>query len=1123
MMPESARFPFYITQQLRFVLLLFFTFLFCTCQQEKTDLLFTEVPSRKTGIDFRNMIKEDENFNIFQYQYFYNGGGVAVGDFNNDGLPDLVFTGNMVKNRLYINKGDFQFEDLTKKSGIADAEGWCTGVVPVDINEDGWLDLYICRAGYPFEKLRRNLLYINNGDLTFTEKAAAYGLDDPAHTTQASFFDYDKDGDLDLFLLNHSTLEYSRGGLEVVQIRKKQEPENTNKLFRNDKGRFVNVTEEAGITSNVLTFSLGISIADINGDGWPDIYIANDFHEPDYLFINNKNNTFTDRMPEYFDHLSLFSMGVDAADINHDGHLDIVSLDMLPESNYLQKMHAGADNYNKVERLWKNGFLKQYSRNMLQLNNGDGTFSEIGQLAGVSNTDWSWSALFFDCENDGHTDLFISNGYLRDHTDMDFLQFTADEVVKINKGKGHVDFKGYLEAMPPILQPNYFYQNNGHLQFTNQSSHWASGKASVTQGAAYVDLDNDGDLDMVWNNSGEEATILKNNAETLFRNNYLRVQLQGHPSNPQGIGSKVKVYAGGALFFQEQNPVRGFQTAVDPILSFGLGSHSIIDSVVVIWSGGEKQVLKKVNVNQLLQVSIKNAVAKNPTLVQAAKDTHFKPLPTETLPFTHRENDYTDVKTQFLLPYFYSRQGPAVAVADVNGDELDDVFIGNATGQSPTLFLQKANTTFVEKPNKEFAADLASEDVDATFFDADGDGDMDLYVASGGYELDASDKALQDRLYFNDGQGNFTKMNLSTSQGGNSLPEHIFPSSCVRAADVDQDGDMDLFVGGAVLPGAYPLCAKSQLLLNDGKGKFTPQPLPDIKGIVSDACWIDLNKDKYPELVIAAEWAPVQFFQNQKGKLSPSDQGYGESGLWSSIHAADMDGDGDEDVVIGNLGSNSQLQTKADEPLQLYFGDFDQNNSIDPILCYYVGGKSYPFVSREDLINQLPMVKRKFTHFKDYAEAQIEQVLNPEQLSSAQLYSAETLETVYLENQNGQLIKKPLPIEAMFAPVYAITTMDVNDDGHRDLILAGNNSYARVKLGNLVGNHVTVLLGSGKGDFRPMPATSAGFSLRGDVRSLVQLKSSDKKTYLGFGMNDAPFRLFEHSNAKRLETFGSGF
>ena len=483
--------------------------LFSCNNNEVPTTTFSKISSIKTGVDFRNMIRETEDFNIFQYQYFYNGGGLAAGDFNNDGLQDLIFTGNMVKNRLYINKGNFKFDDVTLKSGIAEKEGWCTGVTTVDINQDGYLDIYISRAGYPFEKLRRNLLFINNGDLTFTESAAKYGLDDPAHSTHAAFFDYDKDGDLDCFLMNHSTLEYSKGSLEVFQVRKKKTPEFTNKLYRNENGKFVNVTEESGITSNVLTFSLGVNISDINTDGWPDVFIGNDFNEPDYLFINNQNGTFTDRLADYFDHTSMFSMGSDIADFNNDGLLDLVSLDMLPKTNYQQKMHSGMDNFDKVSMLIKNGFFKQYSRNMLQLNNGDGTFSEIGQMAGVSNTNWSWSPLFFDFNNNGKKDLFVANGYLKDHTDMDFLKFTADEVLKANRGEKYVDFDGYIDQMPPIILENYFYENQGNLTFTDRTKEWGLDEPIVTQAVVYVDLDDDGDLDLVLNNSGEYASVLK--------------------------------------------------------------------------------------------------------------------------------------------------------------------------------------------------------------------------------------------------------------------------------------------------------------------------------------------------------------------------------------------------------------------------------------------------------------------------------------------------------------------------------------------------------------------------------------------------------------------------------------
>ena len=1086
-----------------YCLLFLWCLLMISCQEETPNALFTKMSKGKTGIQFRNLLKENENFNIFKYQYFNNGGGLAVGDFNKDGLQDLVFTGNMVKNRLYINKGDFSFQDVTQKSGIAAKEGWCTGATTVDINEDGWLDLYICRAGYPFDSLRSNLLFINNGDLTFTEKAADYGLDDLAYSTHSAFFDYDKDGDLDLFLLNHSTVEYSRGSLEVFQLRNKKNPDFTNKLFRNDGGNFVNVTEEAGIYSNVLTFSLGISITDLNNDGWQDIFIGNDFNEPDYLFINQQDGTFKDEMEMTFDHTAMFSMGSDIADFNKDGLLDIINLDMLPESNFLQKMHSGADNYDKISQLEKNGFFKQYSRNMLQINNGNGTFSEIGQMAGVSNTDWSWAPLFFDFDNDGNKDLFIANGYIRDHTDMDFLNFTANEVLKIKKGKDYVDFDGYMEQMPPILLPNYFYQNTGNLNFVNQTAAWGLDEAMISQSAAYVDLDNDGDLDLVLNNTASYAGVYRNNTNQLLQNNYLKVKLNGKKGNPLGIGSKVKLYAAGEIYYQEQQPIRGFQSSIDPILNFGLGKIEQIDSIEVIWQTDERQVLENIEVNQQLELDIADA-AKDKLDKELVITTFFKEKE-NIISVSHQENIFNDLKTQSLLPWFFSRQGPAMAVGDVNKDGREDVYIGNGKGSLGQLLLQQKDGSFTKTSHTIFEKDAESEDTDAAFFDANGDGYLDLYVASGSYEFAQKSHQLKDRLYFNDGKGNFSK-----SEG--NIPAFTVSTTCVKPADIDNDGDIDIFLGGGYIYGNYPDFYHSRLLINNGKGVFEEQKIDlSSTGSVNDALWTDLNGDNFPELIAVGEWTPIVVFENEKGQLTnQTTQYFNESwnGLWNEVHAADLDGDGDQDLVVGNLGNNSQLSASPSEPLELFYGDFDENGGIDPLFCYYLEGKSYPFISRDDLLGQLPHLKKKFLFFKDYANAQIQDILTPQQLEKAQKLQAFTLETTYFENQNGSFVKKALPPITQIAPVHAIKSLDVNGDGHLDLVLGGNRTHARVKLGRLEGNHGQVLLGNGKGDFQASTYSETGLKVRGETRQIEKIEIGGKEHIL-FGVNDESVRVFE--------------
>ncbi len=1081
-----------------------------SCQNNTRDnTLFEPIPRSKSGIDFRNLIVEKETFNIFKYQYFYNGSGLAVGDFNNDGLQDLFFTGNMVKNRLFLNKGNFEFEDISTSAHIYEKEGWCTGVTPVDINADGWLDIYICRAGYDINELRQNLLYINNGaspdgKVSFTEKAAAYGLNDPAHSTQASFFDYDHDGDLDLFLVNHSTVEYSRGSLDVFQLRKEKKPNFTNKLYRNDDQHFIDVTEQAGITSNVLSFSLGISVADLNLDGWMDVFIGNDFNEPDYLFINQKNGRFNECAADYFDHTSMFSMGSDIADINNDGLPDLISLDMLPESNYLQKMHTGADNYDKTNLLIQNGFYRQYSRNTLQLNNGDGTFSEVGQLAGVSNTDWSWSPLFFDFENDGDKDLFIANGYLRDHTDMDFLLFTADEVNKIKNNQEHINFQDYLSKMPPIIQPNYFFENKGNrLPFMNSNATLGYTVPTVTQSAAYADLDNDGDLDLILNNSNEYATILKNRSEQVFpKNHYLKIALRGNPQNPIGIGAKVYVYIGQNTLYQEQNPIRGFQTSVDPILCIGLGLASEIDSIRVIWPNMQSQILTQVSVNQTISLDIKNA-SPSVSPPKPTQNPYFQ-LQKNALVAQHTENHFVDFKVQPLLPYFYSREGPALATADVNGDGLSDLYLGGAAGASGQLLINTGHA-WSATPSSAITADSGCEDVAACFFDADGDKDMDLYVTSGGFEFAVSDPMLSDRLYINDGKGHFSR--------DISLFDDRTSDACIASGDMDGDGDTDLFIGGMVVPQRFPEVPSSRLLINNGKGKFTIQQIPTI-GLVKDAICLNLNADQRLEILVAAEWAPLQIFEYKSGTWEDNSDTYfktNTSGLWQSLAASDLDGDGDLDFVAGNLGLNSQLQPTEALPLSLYYGDFDKNGSVDPLLCYPVQGVLYPIASREDLLVQLPALKKKFLHFETYAHAQINDLLEPYGCKDPAKLTAASVETTYFEQVNGQFEPRKLPIPAQYAPVCALAITDVDGDGHHDIILAGNMTQTRVKLGRLDGQHGLVLMNDGKGHFSELPAYANGLQLRGAVRGICITENKGNKTLI-FGINDEPAQVYTIKN-----------
>jgi hypothetical protein len=1083
--------------------------LFAACKSDGNKM-FSDLGHGHTGIDFRNLIVEDEVLNVAHYIYFYNGAGVAIGDINNDGLQDVFFTGNMVKNRLYLNKGGMKFENITTESHVADMQGWCTGASMVDINQDGYPDIYVCRSADDNADRRKNLLFINNHDNTFTEAAEKYGLADNGYSTQATFFDYDKDGDLDCFVLNHSISKYSTGVTENPEIRNKKLPEYASRLYRNDGGHFKDVSDKAGIISNVLSFGLGVATTDFNNDGWTDIYVSNDFKEPDYLFMNNKNGTFTESFQQCMDVTSLNSMGSDAADYNNDGFTDLVTLDMLSEDNYLQKTHAGPNNFDKINFLINKGFQPQYMRNMLQRNNGDGTFSEIGQIAGISNTDWSWSALFCDFDGDANKDLFITNGFVKDFSDLDFINFSTDKLRKKQQGEDVGSFEESIEKMPTVKLPKYLFHNDGRGSFNNLTKAWGLDKAMVSSGAAYADLDNDGDMDLVINNSNEYASIYENNERDLVKNNFIRIKLEGTAQNKNGIGAKVKVFCKDQVLMQEQFPVRGYQSSVDMVLNFGLGKNALIDSLLIQWPDDKYQLLTNVKANETITLKageakdvIRLITPKIKTLL--AKD--------EVADMKHSENQFNDFTVQPLLLNFLSRQGPCLAKADVNGDGREDIFIGGAKGKAGQLFIQSAGGNFTASKQQQIANDSLSEDVVSVFFDADKNGKMDLFVGSGGYEFNKEDPLLQSRLYMNDGKGNFTK-------SADALPQMRISTGCVKVNDMDNDGDADLFVGGRVVPGSYPVAPQSMILMNDGTGKFkdvTQEIAPALKniGMVTDALWIDLNKDGKSDLIVVGEWMPVKVFINRSGKFEDASAKYihfPSSGWWNKILADDFDDDGDLDLIIGNAGTNLQFRSSEKEPVSIYYKDFDGNGSVDPIFCYYIQGVSYPSASRDDLVEQLPVLKKKFLEYAVYAKATIKEVFSDEQLKDAGMYKAEILSTVYLQNNGDAGFEmKPLPEEVQYSPVYVMQTIDVNNDGKKDVIIAGNNAWTRVRFGRHRSNHGIVLTGNGKGGFSYVPQYESGLNIRGDVRSLEMINVKGKEKLL-FGVNDAPAQLYDVNN-----------
>ncbi len=1118
--------------------------LLAACQRSP-NTLFTEQSASRTGIKFRNLLKESPDLNVLNYQYFYNGSGVAIGDLDNDGLPELCFAGNMVKNRLYRNKGDFKFEDITEQSTIAAQEGWCTGVTMADVNADGWLDIYICRSADGLAAKRRNLLYINNKNLKFTESAAEYGLADEGYSTQSAFFDMDRDGDLDMFLLNHSTNEYAGFNRETFNLKKQKSALYGSKLYRNQgDNRFVDVTDSAGITSNVLSFGLGVAIMDANNDGWPDIYVSNDFNEEDYLFVNQQNGTFREQVRDYFDCVSLFSMGSDAADFNNDGLTDLVTLDMLPEGHTEQKMHSGAENYDKVQLLFQNGFHYQYSRNMLHLNsrkyrderiemrdesremrdesvemsasatqnpklktqnpqlktqnskpatqNSKLPFYEIGQIAGISNTDWSWSALAADYDNDGWKDLFITNGYVKDYTNMDFLKFSTELAAQSGQSADQSSLvKALLAKMPGSKTENYMFQNVAPAtglaadwphQFVQKTRDWGLGGQGFSSGAAYGDLDNDGDLDLVVSKINEPAGVYRNNGNQLLKRNFLKIKLKGNGANPGALGASVQIHTGANRQTQHLTSSRGYASAVEPVLLFGLGNQTNVDSIAVQWPDGQREIFPDAAANQTL------------TLVQGkgragmGKGTEISPIfqSIDGITARHVENEVQDFKIQSLLPHFLSRSGPCMAKGDADGDGREDLYIGGAKGSAGQLWIQRNAGQFQPQAVQAFAAADAHEDGDAAFFDADGDRDLDLYVASTGYELPMGDPLLQDRLYLNDGRGQF-------SRSYTALPTENHADGCVAAADADKDGDIDLFIGGYAVPGRYPLTPPSRLLLNDGKGRFTDATarmagLPP-SGMVRDAIWADIDRDGRLDLVVAGEWMPltVLFQKNERWETDLAWSNPATSGWWNCLTAADFDGDGDTDFAAGNLGLNSQIKASPEQPVTLHYADFDRNGSIDPLLCYYVGGVSYPAASRDDLLEQLVFLKKKYTDYAAYANAKLTDIFTAAQLKESVTLTVANLSSVYVENTGKGFTIRPLPVQAQYAPIYTLTAADVNGDGHIDLVAAGNNTHTRVKFGRYHNHYGLVMLGDGKGGFRALSAAESGLNLRGEVRSALYI------------------------------------
>jgi hypothetical protein len=1089
------------------------TLIFSGCKNEPTTL-FRLLPSDETGITFMNQILENDTFNILTHEYIYNGGGVGVADFNNDGLQDLFFSGNVVPNKLYLNKGNLKFQDVTEKANVNTNNRWNSGVAIADVNSDGLMDIYVCATMLPDSANRKNSLFINqgigaDGAPTFINKAAEYGVEDGGYSVNAAFLDYDKDGDLDLYVLINQRMENLPTNYRA-KISDGSAINNDNLYRNNNDGTFTNVTQEAGIT--LEGFGLGLSVSDFNNDGWTDIYVSNDYLSNDVLYINNKNGTFSNKTSQFISHQSQFSMGNDAADINNDSRLDIITVDMLPETNDRKKTTIGNKSYLTYINNEKFHYEYQYVRNMLHVNNGVDAgikFSEIGELAGIYQTEWSWAPLFADFDNDGNKDLIITNGFPKDITDKDFANYRS--LV------GNIASIGLLEDSIPIVKiPNYAFKNNGDLTFKNVSKEWGMDVPSFSNGASFVDLDNDGDLDYIVNNINAEASVYENTLNTEAKkkenknSNAARIKLSGPKGRNSVVGAKVKLFAEGKMQYYENNIYRGFLSSVEGIVHFGLGSTSKVDSLIIEWPDGKSQKVDNIKLNELVTIDYQPTSDKSLISHPAAKQVLFENATASSgIIYKHEEEDKIDFNVQRTLPHKFTQSGPGLATGDVNGDGLEDLIIGGSANYSFSTFIQGKNGKFSRQRESGRDENKKQEDEGLLLFDADNDSDLDLYIVSGSIENYNSNDPYQDRLYKNDGRGKFTLDAIA-------LPDTKTSGSCVRAADFDRDGDLDLFVAGRVVPGKYPFSPESYLLRND-KGKFTDITLEACEelrkpGMISDAIWSDFNNDGKVDLILAGEFTPVMFFQNNGEKFSRVKTSVDKNtGWWSSITAGDFDKDGDTDYVVGNLGWNNNYQMSSECPLRVYAKDFDNNNSIDAIMACYARvsmnspeKKLYPIHFWDELNTQSPKFRNKYSRYRQYSKATIDQVLSPDDLKDALVLEATNMSSSYFQNVgNGEFKIDTLPTTAQFAPVRGMIADDVNGDGNLDVVLTGNDYGNEVFAGRYDAMTGTVLAGDGKGKFNVLGSASTGFYVPADAKALIKLHTNSNTLFVASQNRDS--------------------
>jgi len=1118
----------------------------CTHPQKNT--LFTQLSSDQSGIHFRNQVNDVDSATSFINEFGYMGGGVGIGDFNNDGLKDIFFSANQVSCRLYINKGNNQFEDITERAGIT-TNVWATGVSVVDINNDGYDDIYVCVLGKDLLHPAKNLLFINQHNLTFKEEAEEYGLAFSGYSTQAVFLDYDKDGDLDMYLVNY--LLGNNSNSIVPRDMSGRSPAN-DRLFRNDgysaaKGHpvFSDVSMQAGIKDD--GFGLGVAVSDFNGDGWPDIYVADDFISNDLLWLNNHDGTFTNCIARALQHQSYSSMGADAADINNDGLPDLVTLDMLPEYNRRRKESFSFMTYDRYQAERGMGYEPEFMRNMLQINNGcvraGNTsipyFSEIGQLAGIEATDWSWSVLLADFDNDGWKDIHITNGIGRDFINADFLEFSS-KIFNSNKSRAEQEalIRKGLAELDHVNLPNYLFLNQHDHTFIDASAFAGIDEPSMSNGAVYADLDNDGDLDLVVNNINKEAFVFINNTVQKGKpveNHFVSLDLVGDTLNRHGFGARVCVYSNGNMQMQEENPVRGYFSSVDRQLLFGLGKSGNIDSITVLWPDSSIQAIMNIHADTFLTLSWRDA-AKGRTPLRPDGAQLFSDISAASgIVYRHQENIFNDFAMQRLLPHKYSQLGPGIATGDINKDGATDFFIGGATGFSGKLFMQGKGQGEgqgkgqLPQPGRKMQdrlftsrnlvdGDKKEEDMGSVLFDADGDGNLDLLVTSGDVQYEDSSVYYKPRLYMGDGKGNFSLRADAIQTGVRTR------AGCVAAGDLDGDGDLDLFIGGRV-SGQYPLSPRSYILRNN-KGVFTDvtaQVCPALEkgGMITSAVWADIDNDKQLDLVVTGEWMPVRWFKNDHGVLHEATSSMGltnMNGMWRSLIATDIDNDGDIDLVAGNLGLNCDYHVSAAMPMELFAADIDGNGRIDPVMFYYIKDadgvrRSYPAFSRAQLAMQVPAVKKKFLLNDDYARAGFEDIFPGKTKADVLHFFCDETRSCWFENVgNGRFVKHPLPVEAQFAPVNAIICEDIDNDGYKDLLLAGNDYQTDVITGRYDASYGCFLRGSNKGEFIAVPPDKSGFVVRGDVKDMALIRLAKGKRIVVAAVNDDSVRTFRINN-----------